>query len=204
MGARHQDARDGPDHAALAHRAERRHPAVQGRSLAERRRDRHHRRRGPTPARRAAIPPTCRRRRLPERRGMAHRHARSHRADSEGSRRPRRWRRSLDRLHRRLGADRGSLSQGRRGQARAGRARRRAPPADVLDSGSGRRRSALRPARRSRHQQRELPQRVRGRQERRHPARWNGQAGQGRRARSASTCTITRRAPRPSIARASG
>ena len=48
--------------AAVVHREERRHPAVQGRPLAERRRDRAHRERGWTAARRAAIRPTCRRR----------------------------------------------------------------------------------------------------------------------------------------------
>ena len=61
VGALDQDARGGPRDAAVAHRPERRHPEVQGRSVVERRRDRDDRRRGWTPARRAATRPTCRR-----------------------------------------------------------------------------------------------------------------------------------------------
>ena len=60
-----------------------------------------------------------------------------------------------------------------------GRPRRRAPPAHLSDPGHRRGRGAGRPARRSADQQRELPERVRGRQERRHPARRHRQAGQG-------------------------
>ena len=172
VGARHQDARHGAHHAAVAHRAERRHPAVQGRSVAERRGDRDDRRRGPTPARRAAIPRTCRRRRSSPNDEEWHigtpdlivEIPKDHVVPANA-------RRPVDRLHRRFRADRGPLSQGGRGQARARRPRRRPSPADLSDSGSGRRRSAVGPARRSRHQQRELPQRVRRRQERRHPAR---------------------------------
>ncbi len=60
------------------------------------------------------------------------------------------------------------------------------------------------PARRSRHQQRELPQRICGRQERRHPAGGHRQAGQGRRAHSLQPALSRLGNARRSIARASG
>ncbi len=50
-----------PRDAAVAHRSERRHPEVQGRSVVERRRDRDDRQRGSTPGPRSATWPTCRR-----------------------------------------------------------------------------------------------------------------------------------------------
>ena len=101
------------------------------------------------------------------RRGVAHRHAGSDRRDSQEPRRAGECRRPVDRLHRGFRTDRGSLPPGGGSQARPRRARGRASPADVSDPGSGRRRSAVGPSRRSRHQQRELPQRICRRQERR-------------------------------------
>ena len=66
VGAGHQDAdrpaaRSAGVDAAVVRREEHRHPEVQERSVAERRRDRRRSRSGPTAARRAAIRPTCRR-----------------------------------------------------------------------------------------------------------------------------------------------
>ena len=104
----------------------------------------------------------------------------SDRRDSQAARRSRRRRRSVDRLHRGFRHDRGSLSAGGRGEAGPRRARRRASPADLLDPGHRSGRSARRPPRRSSDQQRELPQRVRRRQERRHSAGRHGEAGEGR------------------------
>ncbi len=66
VGAQHQDAhrhraaRRGD--AAVVHGKGHRHPALQERPVAQRRGDRPHRASGPTPARRAATRPTCRRR----------------------------------------------------------------------------------------------------------------------------------------------
>ena len=81
LGARHQAAhRHRPARrrdAALVCREEHRHPEVQERSVAERRRDREDREVGRQPARRAAIPPTCRRAQGVDRRdALVDRHAR--------------------------------------------------------------------------------------------------------------------------------
>ena len=62
VGALDPAARRQPRHAAVASRQDRRHPPLQERPLAERRRDRDRSCAGSTPARRRAIRPTCRRR----------------------------------------------------------------------------------------------------------------------------------------------
>ena len=62
VGAVDPPARREPRHAAVASRQDRRHPPLQERPLAERRRDRDRSCGGPTAARRRAIRPTCRRR----------------------------------------------------------------------------------------------------------------------------------------------
>ena len=60
--AAHRHRAAGRRDAAVVHREEHRHPALQGRSVAQRRRDRDDRQVGRHRRARAAIPPTCRRR----------------------------------------------------------------------------------------------------------------------------------------------
>ena len=113
------------------------------------------------------------------RRRVAHRQARSHRRDSAAPCRPRRRSRCVDRLHRRQRAHRRPLRAGRGDEARAGRAHGDAPPADVSHSGRSRERKARRSGRRAAAADRDVPQRVRRRQERRHPSGRHRQADEG-------------------------
>ena len=164
--------------AAVAHRPERRHHEVQGRSVADRRRDRDHRqvgrrRRADGQSRRHAAAAPVRRHRP-----VAHRQAGPHRHDAEAVHPAGQRARQHRRRPRRPGVHGRHVHHGRREQA--GRRRQlqgRAPLHHQPGRGSGR------------GSDRAVLQRIRARQERRHLPAELRPPDQGRHRRSTSTCT---------------
>ncbi len=131
VGARHQAESHGARDAALVHRPPRRRAQVQGRSLADRRRDRHdrrvggRRRRPREPGRHAAAAAVRRSGAVEHRRTGSDHHA------AEGAHGARCGARLVGRLLRRFRSEGGPLYPGGRDQAGEGRARR-GPPRDHL------------------------------------------------------------------------